>query len=268
MSGKKVLVKRRRTRRRRRGTDEERGTRRPAGPGTDAPGLAGLQQRIGNRAVQRMLAQPTAQSTPKPGHETIARAVEEPSEASLKVLSGPEWADAFPVSRSLRDLNVTFGAQARRFVAALEEAGASVDVLTTRWSTEAAYLMHWAWRIAQEACDPRRVPAMEGVNIAWWHGDVHASREAAQAMVEAYGIDAFGVAPSLNSPHIRGDAVDMGICWEGVIPIRDAGGIEHLIASDATDSVNQELVAVGETYGLVYAPNVVGNPLHWSADGR
>jgi hypothetical protein len=267
MSRKKVLVKRRRTKRRRRKADEEHGIRQPMGPGTDASGLASLQQRVGNRAVQRLLAQPTAQGTSEPERKAVARAMVEPGEGA-QVPSGPVWVEAFPVGASLDDLHVTFGAQVRQFVEALEEAGAAVEVLTTRWSPEAAYLMHWAWRIAKEDYDPRRVPAMEGVDIAWWHGDIHASKEAAQEMVEAYGIDALEAAPSLNSPHIQGNAIDMNISWEGDIPIRDSGGIEHLIASEAADGINQELLAVAKTYGLVPAADFTGNWLHWSTDGR
>jgi hypothetical protein len=267
MSGKKVLVKRRRTKRRRRRADEERGTHRPASPGADASGLAGLQQRVGNRAVQRLLTSPTAQSTSELDREAVARAVAEHSKGS-QVPSGPEWGDAFPVSASLRDLHVNFGTQVRRFIEGLEEAGATVEILTTRWSPEAAYLMHWAWRIAKENYDPRRVPAMKGVDIAWWHGDVHASKEAAQEMVEAYNMDTRKVAPPLDSPHIQGNAIDMSISWEGVLQIKDLGGVPHLVASEPGDGANRELLAVAETYGLVPAADFTENWLHWSTDGR
>jgi hypothetical protein len=190
----------------------------------------------------------------------------EPGEG-VQVPSGPDWVGALPVSASLNDLHVTFGAQVRRFVEALEEAGATVEVLTTRWSPETAYLMHWAWRIAKEDYDPRRVPAMEGVDIAWWHGDVHASKEAAQEMVEAYGMDTRKVAPPLDSPHVEGNAIDMCISWEGLLEIKDLGGIPHLVASDPTDGTNIELLMVAGTYGLVPAADFKENWLHWSTDG-
>ena len=103
MSGKKALVKRRRRKRRRRGADEERGTRRMIGSGVDASGLAGLQQRVGNRAVQRLLASPTSQDTSQSEREAVAREVVEPGEG-VQVPSGLNWVDAFPVSASLRDL--------------------------------------------------------------------------------------------------------------------------------------------------------------------
>lgn len=267
MSSKNVLVQRRRTKRRRRKADEEHGTRRPIGPGADASGLASLQQRVGNRAVQRLLAQPTHQDTSEPEREAIARAATEHDEG-VQVPSGPDWVEAFPVSALLRDLHTSFGAQVYRFVEALEEAGAAVEVLTTRWSPEAAYLMHWAWRIAKEDYDPRRVPAMEGVNIAWWHGDTHASKEAAQEMTETYGMDARQAAPPLDSPHVEGKAIDMSIAWEGVLEIKDLGGIVHLIASEPADGANHELLVVAGTYGLVPAADFGENWLHWSTDGR
>ena len=270
MSTKNVFVQRRKIKRRRRKADEEHGTRRMPGPGpgADASGLASLQQRVGNRAVQRLLAQPTHQDTSEPEREAVARAVTEPGEANVQVPSGPDWVEAFPVSASLRDLHTSFGTQVYRFVEALGEAGVAVDILTTRWSPEAAYLMHWAWRIAKEDYDPRRVPAMEGVNIAWWHGDVYASKEAAQEMIEAYGMDTRQTAPPLDSPHVEGKAIDMSIAWEGVLEIKDLGGIAHLIASEPADGANGELLVVAETYGLVPAADFGENWLHWSTDGR
>ena len=128
--------------------------------------------------------------------------------------------------------------------------------------------MHWAWRIVEESFDPRRVPELNGMRIAWWHGDIHASQDAARAMIEAYGIEDLKAAPPVDSPHVRGDGVDMSVSWDGIIPIRDAGGIEHVITSDAMDGVNEELVAVAETYGLLYGGNFHDTWLHWSADGR
>ena len=35
----------------------------------------------------------------------------------------------------------------------------------------------------------------EGVNINWWHGDAAKSKQAAQEMVDGYGINNLGVAP-------------------------------------------------------------------------
>ena len=268
MSGKKMATRKRRGRRRRRRPDEDRGVRRTTAPGAGAAGLLGLQQRVGNRAVQRLLASPTTREAAGADRHVVAQASSEQEQAAVRVPSGPAWAVEFPVSASLRDLSVTFGAQVRRFVEALAAAGAVVEVLSTRWSPEAAYLMHWAWRIAKESFDPRRVPEMSGIRITWWHGDIYASQDAARAMVEAYGIEDLKAAPPVDSPHVRGDGVDMSVAWDGVIPIQDAGGIEHVITSDAMDGVNEELLAVAETYGLFYGNNFHETWLHYSVDGR
>jgi hypothetical protein len=30
--------------------------------------------------------------------------------------------------------------------------------------------MHWSWQIARKAADARKISAMAGVDIDWWHG--------------------------------------------------------------------------------------------------
>ena len=182
--------------------------------------------------------------------------------------SGVEWCERFPTSRSLEDLAEPFGAACRRFVAALRTAGATVTVNATNRPRERAYLMHWSWQVAKNQLDPRRVPPMAGVDIAWAHldpdggFDVVASRGAAQEMVRRYGIVFM---PALASRHTQRRAVDMTIAWQGALALARAEGGTARIEDGPRDGANPALHAVGRGYGVV---KLVSDPPHWSDDGH
>lgn len=185
------------------------------------------------------------------------------------VPSGADWATRFPDSGRVEDLDAAFLPNVRRFIAALEAGGANVRVLSTRRPAERAYLMHWAWRIARQDYDPQQVPTMEGVPIQWWHNSLVASRTAAQAMVNAFGIDPdLGVAPSLTSRHTAGAAIDMTITWNGALTIRRSNGQNAVINSIPRDGTNADLISVGAGYGVIHFINVQQDRNHWSTDGR
>ena len=58
------------------------------------------------------------------------------------------WANAHAKnSRKVDDLEVSFKANVNAFIKALTDAGAIVDVTTTKRSDKRAYLFHWAWKI-------------------------------------------------------------------------------------------------------------------------
>lgn len=182
--------------------------------------------------------------------------------------SGPEWCDRFPTSRSLDDLADPFRGNARRFVAALRAAGATVSIAATLRPKQRAFLMHHAWRIAKQLEDPRRVPPMDDVPILWAHVDAAgqfdpvASRQAAQAMVDRYGIV---VQPSLTSKHIAGQAMDISIGWAGTLEIAGADGAVMRIADGPRNGQNAALHLVGRGYGVI---KLVSDPPHWSDDGH
>ena len=85
---------------------------------------------------------------------------------------------------------------------------------------------------------------------------------------EAGAIHRLGVAPSLNSRHIEGNAIDMTIGWEGDLTIEDANGNEVQISSEPRDGMNEVLHVVGESYGVVKFHGGVRDRPHWSNDGR
>ncbi|UYY57226.1 hypothetical protein [Sphingomonas sp. S2-65] len=181
-------------------------------------------------------------------------------------LSGAEWFAAnearFPNSNRVADLAPGFATQTGQFLAALRQAGAVVRVSSTLRNRNRAWIMHYAWRIASGEVEPAAVPPNPEVDILWDHGDARASRRAAQAMVELFGIR---FKPSITSNHIAGTAIDMTITWDQPIQVLDAAGRAQRIDQPRSGNDNTDLHDVGATYGL---HKLATNPPHWSADGR
>ncbi len=183
------------------------------------------------------------------------------------ILSGKDWVNKFPTSKSVADLDPTFGANVSKFLAALAAAGASVSINATYRPKERAYLMHYAFRIARQGLSPLDVPALAGVEIEWAHKtasgklDLTASRNAAEEMVDAYGI---AFKPALRSQHTQRLAIDMTISWSGDLKIADAKGKVVTVGSPRTGQ-NSTLVKVGATYKVI---KLISDPPHWSSDGH
>src|SRR5712692_3121551 len=133
-------------------------------------------------------------------------------------LSGLEWASKFPGSKSTDDLVEPFRSCAKKFIAALHAAHASVALDDTFRPPERAYLMHYSFEIARKNRDPGAVPPKAGVDIQWVHKhargqpDLVASKAAAEQMVYGYGIV---FEPVLESRHTQRLAIDMTIAWQG-----------------------------------------------------
>jgi hypothetical protein len=109
--------------------------------------------------------------------------------------------------------------------------------------------MHWAWRICKDDYPAQNVPPMESVDIRWRHWyPAKKSKEAAQEMVNGYGMQELKVAPTLPSRYAEGKAIDMYISWTGNLKIKNADGTEQNIWSSPTDETNAELIEVGKTY--------------------
>ena len=186
-----------------------------------------------------------------------------------KTLSGAAWVSRFPTSTSTDDLAQPFRAHAKKFVAALEAAGASVTVNATVRPKQRAFLMHWSYRVGRMGFDPEQVPSMAGVDIDWVDRDSNqkknaaASIAAARAMVAGYEI---AYPPALVSRHTEGKAIDMEISWTSAeLAIKDGAGKVVTIKSGAKDGSNSHLHAVGRSYGVV---KLASDPPHWSSDGH
>ena len=188
--------------------------------------------------------------------------------------SGVAWVARFPTSALVADCVQPFRGNLTAFIAALRAAGAVVNVAATLRPAQRAYLMHWCWSIVKAKADPRTVPAMDGVAIAWAHDDDQgdfdpaASLAAAQAMVAAYGMQNLAVAPALSSKHITGTAVDMAISWTDTLTISNQDGTTTTITSLPRSGMNPDLKVVGKTYGVIKFVGGATDIPHWSDDGH
>lgn len=184
--------------------------------------------------------------------------------------SGPAWVARFPGSTATTDCIATFRASIDQFLAALSAAGASVTISATFRPPERAYLMHWAWKIANNLALPQDAPPMVGVEIQWTHTDdagapdIPKSRSAASQMVTGYDIVTL---PALVSRHTQGRAIDMTISWKGDLKMRDARGKLTTISSLPRTGMNSVLIDAGATYGVIKA-KFANDPPHWSDDGH
>ena len=176
--------------------------------------------------------------------------------------SGLSCVSRFPTSTQFADLAPPFRSNARNFVDARLAAGIGVSVSATLRPPERAYLMHYAFRIANEAMHPATTPGMRGVDIAWVHrrrdgtADPAKSRSAAAAMVTAYDIV---FRPALTSNHTLGLAIDMTISNDRNKQVSDASGVKKTLKSAS------DLHGLGPTYG---AHKLASDPPHWSSDGH
>jgi hypothetical protein len=128
--------------------------------------------------------------------------------------------------------------------------------------------MHFCSRIFKQTINPQNVPSKAGVDIEWVHTkangsvDLAASRAAAKAMVNAYGI---AYPPALKSRHTEGRAIDMTIKWSGNLVIANRENTTTTVTSTPRNGFNLALRKVGKTYGV--NKNASDLP-HWSTDGR
>lgn len=188
-------------------------------------------------------------------------------------ISGPNWINRYRGSVALADLSFPFRSHAEAFVDALRTAGARVSVAATRRPPERAYLMHWAWKIANGKADPGRIPAMHGVPIIWDHKGRDGrysnldSIAAAKAMVRGFQMQRLGVAPSLKSRHTAGLGIDMTICWGGTLSIVDATGETIKVETIPRTGMNRVLHRVGATYGVIKYSRAGRDEPHWSDNG-
>ena len=84
-----------------------------------------------------------------------------------ELLSGAAWWRAnqarYPNSWRVEDLEPGFRKGVEAFLAALREAGATVEVASARRSADRAYLMDYAWAVARGEVRAADVPARDGV---------------------------------------------------------------------------------------------------------
>lgn len=179
--------------------------------------------------------------------------------------SGAAWWRAhqgnYPNSARVADLATPFRRKVTAFLDALEDAGATVSIASTRRDARRAQLMAHSWRIARGELDVDAAPTILGVPIAWQHATPARSRAAAQEMVDLFDI---AYEPALASLHIQGRAIDMTIGWTGTLRIRNRSGTRLAIGAPRSGSANRDLHAVGASYGVL---KLLSDPPHWSETG-
>jgi hypothetical protein len=171
-------------------------------------------------------------------------------------------------SSSVDDLADPFKANVKAFIKALEDAGATVKVTSTRRDAKRAYLFHWSWLIALGKAKPSDATALAGVDIEWDHGDIAKSKAGAKEMVDGFGLAVppkSNVAPALSSNHIAGKAIDMDITWTGELKVKKKDGTEVAVTFLANPNANSKLHAVGESYSV---KKLKTDAPHWSVDGK
>jgi D-alanyl-D-alanine dipeptidase len=158
---------------------------------------------------------------------------------------------------------------AKKFIAALKAASATVSIEATLRPKERAFLMHWSYRIGKEGYDPARVPEMTGVDIDWVHRDAKGAKNApvsktnAEQMVAKYDI---AYRPALESRHTEGKAIDLSISWNSSeLKIKDAAGQEVTIKTGVKNGENTELHKIGKSFSVI---KLVSDRPHWSCDGH
>jgi Bacterial SH3 domain len=184
--------------------------------------------------------------------------------------SGADWkaiadANGWINSVEFSALDATWGPRAEAFVNGLRAAGAQVHVEAGLRHPNRAFLMHYAWGVARgkytqaqanTACRGR------GIDIQWDHGNTAASRAAAQALVDAFGLVRQA---SITSNHIRGLAIDIAI---SDLPARiTMNGRTYTTRQGASGTDAAASVApVGRDMGVIWFG--AGDYVHWSHNGR
>lgn len=208
------------------------------------------------------------QGGPESSESRAASGVDAPPAAGTGKLSGARWWRAnqqrYPNSRRLEDLAGTFRDNVSAFVREIRAGGGEVAVSSTLRNPIRAHLMHYSWKVANGDVAPEKVPGIAGLNIEWDHRELSASRKGAREMKDLFNMAHLA---SLNSNHIRGNAIDMTITWNGRLSLHIPGraGRVDIRSGPRDGSRNRELHRLGREFGV---RKLLNDPPHWSANGR
>ncbi|MFO0858752.1 MAG: hypothetical protein U0640_15515 [Phycisphaerales bacterium] len=173
----------------------------------------------------------------------------------------------FPADDTVAALEDDFEKKVEAFIAAVKKAGVTPSIKSVYRPPERQHLMRWCWKIVEKNHDAQTVPAKEGVDIDWWHGDQLKSVKAAKEMYDGYGLDTKAEPPE-TSRHTEKKAIDMSITWTGSLTIKDKDDKDVVISSEPRNSSNADLIKVAKTYGVIHFINAASDVNHWSTDGK
>jgi len=200
----------------------------------------------------------------------IAAVGGQPQTAGHCQRSGAEWveladASGWTNSADFAALDPSWGPRAQAFVEGLRAAGAQVNVTAGLRHPNRAFLMHYAWGVAQGQYTPAQANEACrgcGINIEWDHGTAEACRAAAQALVEAFGLVHQA---SIRSNHIRGLAIDMEIS-DLPASITMNGQTYATQQGASGEAAARSVAPIGRAMGVIwFGP---GDVVHWSHNGH
>lgn len=190
------------------------------------------------------------------------------------IRSGAYWVEWIrrnaPTSQDVKDLEMRFRDKVIEFKKALEAGGATVIVSHTYRSDQAAYLWHWAWKIAKRKSQPKDAKPYPFTShpvpeIEWDHGNLNASVKAAEDMLKGFKLTKSSrFAPSLETQHRYGLAIDMDIIWSGTIQVKKKDGTLVPLTYGPVNA-NTKLHEVGASYGV---KKLLDDAPHWSESGK
>jgi hypothetical protein len=236
-------------------------------PSPAGPGIPGVLQRAGEETAPAAAAPAAATDPGAPAPAGATADAPTPAVDAAK-LSGAHWpgiadANGWKNINSLDDLADPFKTNASSFIAAMESAGASVAIETTKRPIERAWLMHSAWTVASGGAAPTDDPYSTG--IVWDHGTAEKSKAAAKEMIGKSGFN-MAVDADMDSRHFSGNAVDMYITnlpetWTFT---RDGKEVTVDLGAGAP-ATNKKLWDAAATHFSV--KKLTWDPPHWSDTG-
>jgi len=184
--------------------------------------------------------------------------------------SGAEWveianASGWINSTEFSALDPSWGPRVQAFVEGLLAAGAQVRVTAGLRHPNRAFLMHYAWGVAQGQYTPAQANEAcrgRGINIEWDHGTTESCRAAAQALVSAFGLVHQA---SIKSNHIQGLAIDMEIS-DLPASITMNGRTYATQCGACGEDAARSVAPIGHAMGVIwFGP---GDVVHWSHNGH
>ena len=178
------------------------------------------------------------------------------------------WANAHAKnSNKVDDLEITFENGVKTFVKALTDAGATVDISTTKKVIKEHIFFTSLGKLHKVSVTHLRQKKI-AVDIEWDHGDLTKSKAGALEMVNGFGLAVPPRSinpPSLTSNHINGKAVDMTIKWTGTIKVKKKDRSEVSVTYSPNVNTNIVLHSIGVSYGV---KKLKTDAPHWSYNGR
>jgi len=268
----------------------------------DEEPLAELQQKAGNRAVVELLehlgpeavspalAAIAVQRRTEPGWGSEVGGVytgsEGPSLTDQERLSGAHWKQIADdrwggATPDIAELESSFGADLTAFLDVLAANNITYQLESGYRPPQRSYLFHYCVKVAKGKITPSKVPAMDGVDIVWDHGNLGASKAGAQAVADAFGLVGVAAHPS---NHNAGTAVDMKLDFSGnssnkitysvggksitrTIKTSDEARVGVSARGKSISGIaSRELSKAGADFGVKRA--VDSDIVHWSRSGR